>query len=131
MLDLQALDAGRPGIFRLHPGDHAPALVAQFAGLVEIGVVARRDEAAVAGHERRFGDERCVEQIEERVVTGQAVRGGGEVDRQIDAGERRGDGVCRFQPAPDRGQVARAAAVERQARQRPVDVRRLAQGLAE
>ena len=47
MADLERLQAGFFGILRLKPRDHGAAVVAQLAVLVEVGVVASTDEAAV------------------------------------------------------------------------------------
>ena len=50
---LERLDAGRLGIGGLEAGDHLTAAVAKRAVLVEIGIIAVADEAAVAGVERK------------------------------------------------------------------------------
>ena len=56
------------GVARLQRGDHAAAVVAQLAQLVELGAIARRDEAAVAREQRQVGGERAAEAVDERVV---------------------------------------------------------------
>ncbi len=58
--DLERLNPGLGGVVRLHPGNHAAALVAELARLVELGVVAFGDKAAVAGQNWQFGDERVI-----------------------------------------------------------------------
>jgi len=49
VLDPQGFDAGCLDVLGLHPGDDAAAFVAERAGVVEFGVVAGGDVAAVAG----------------------------------------------------------------------------------
>ena len=50
--DAQRGDADRLGIARLQRRDRTPAVIAQFAQLIELGGVTRRDKAAVARKER-------------------------------------------------------------------------------
>ena len=122
--DLQRRDAGFVGIFRLQAGDQAARVVAQAAGFVERRVMTLGDEAAIAGLQRQFrgqgGGEPCLE------------RGGGAaqgirrrsnlVRRRQQRGRRRikgrGQRMGGGKPACHRGQIARAAAAEREARQR-------------
>ena len=59
--DLQRADAGLLDQVALHAGDDPARLVAQRPHLVELGVVARAHEAAVALQQRQFVGERRVE----------------------------------------------------------------------
>ena len=52
--DFQRADAGGLGIFHLERGDDAPRFIAQRPGLVERGVIAGADKAAVAAERRQF-----------------------------------------------------------------------------
>ncbi len=52
--NLEALDAGVVGVARLHRGNHQPRGIAQIAGLVQRGFIARAHEAAVALEQRQF-----------------------------------------------------------------------------
>ena len=56
--DLQRPDPAPPHVLGLQLGDDPAPLVAQPPRLVELRVVARRDEAAVAHQQRRLGDQR-------------------------------------------------------------------------
>ena len=67
--DLQRVDAGLGGVVGLHAGNHAAALVAQLARLVERGVMPGGDKAAVAGQDRRLRHQGGVEQGDDLVVT--------------------------------------------------------------
>ena len=74
VLDLQPGDAGRLGIARLHPGDQPAAVVAQRAQFVQGGIVARRDEAAVAGQQRRLRRQGRAQPLDQRVLAAQRRR---------------------------------------------------------
>ena len=124
VLDLQTANLGLAGVARLQAGNHPAALVAEPPRLVELGVVAVADEAAVALQMRQIWPERGGEGFD------QPGR------RRGDGGRRRGDllGEGAVQPAgdppgggetvADGGEIARAAAVEGEPRQRPGEVGR-------
>ena len=126
VLDLQALDAGALDIVGLHPGDDAAPFVAKLARLIQIGVMAGRDEAAVADQKRRFGDQRTGEKPDQIVKAGHGAGGAGG-PFGLAGGEAGGKGAGLFKPRADRDKVAWPAAVQRQARQGAVDVGNLAQ----
>ena len=58
MPDLERLDAAVVGVARLHRRDHAARFIAQRARVIEIGVVIRANEIAVALDQRQFVGER-------------------------------------------------------------------------
>ena len=60
--DFQRADAGGLGIFDLKRGDDAARFIAQPAGLIERGVVAGADKAAVAAERRQFVGQ-CVRKL--------------------------------------------------------------------
>ena len=126
VLDLQALDAGLFDIVGLHPGDDAAPFVAKLACLIQIGVMAGRDEAAVADQKRRFGDQRAGEQRDQIVKAGHGAGGAGDLVGLV-GGQAGGEPAAHFKPGADRDKVARAGPVQRQARQGAVDVGHLAQ----
>ena len=129
MADLERADAAQADILGLQLGDHPAALVAQPAGVVELGVEGRRHERAVAGEERRLGDQRSVEPRDQRLVPGQRLARRGEHRGEL-VRQRRAQPLRLRQAVADRREIARAAAVERQPRQRPLEVGHLAQVLA-
>ena len=131
VFDLQRGDPGLGGILRLHGGDHATALVAQLAGLVERFVIAGSDEAAVAGKQRRLGHQRGIEPREQVLVAAQRIARGGEKRGQGGLVECLRDLLGLGQRVAHRGEVARTAAVEPEARQGAVEVGDLAQQIAQ
>src|SRR3954451_8698677 len=104
-----------------------PALVAQRAQLVQLAADALADEATVAGEERRLVDEVAGEPVRETV---------GGLEAAPHPGERRLPGQHFAQPLGplqrlgDGQEVARAAAAEAEAGERPLQVRAAAQRLA-
>ena len=116
--DFQPAYAGLFGIARLQRGDHAARFVAQRARLVEARVVAFAHESAVALERGQFGGERALQ------VLRPACRPGG--GRKQRVGDFRRDVVQRCQSAgkiggrqhavADGGEIARAAAADRQTR---------------
>ena len=134
--DLERADPGFGGVLGLHAGDHAAPLVAQAPCLVEAGVEALRDEAAVACEVRRLGHQCRVEQRVKRLEPGQRrkrlAEKPGDRGARAEAGQRLGLG----QRLAHGGKVAGAAPLEAQPRQCAVDVghlpqrpaKRLAQG---
>ena len=128
MLDLEGLDAGRLDVIGLHPGDDAAAFVPQGPGVVEFGVVAACDVAAVAGEEWRLGDEGAGEEVDEGVVAGEGLGGVHEERRGV--GQELGDAARLFEARADRGHVAGAVAVQREAGEGAVDVGDASQRLA-
>ena len=127
--DLQRVHPGLRHILGLHPGDHPAPLVAQPPRLVELLVIARRHEAAVAHEKRRLGDQRRVEQPEQRLLPGQRRPRRRQHLRQL-LRQRRTQPPGLRQRIAHRREVARPAAVERQPRQRPLEVGHPAQQLA-
>jgi hypothetical protein len=114
----------------LEIGDDAAAVVAQAAGLFKLGPVAGRDEAAVAGQMRGFGDE-TLGQIDQQAAEfrrqGQPIEGGGDAggrpgQRIPGRREQAGYAFCDRQAGADGGEIARSAAAEREARRSPCDV---------
>ena len=70
VLKLQAGDAGFLGVARLQSGDDFAAIVAQCACFIERRVVARSDEAAIAGEQRQIWRERAAQDLCERGAFG-------------------------------------------------------------
>ncbi len=128
--DLQALHPGPGGVIGLHPGDHAAPLVAQAAGLVQIGVVTGRDETAIATQQRRLGHQCLFQKMDQIVMSGQIACGVAQ-DRRDIAGQPRGDPGTLGQAGTDRGQIARSAPVQRQTGQGAVHVGHTGQCLAQ
>ena len=119
MLDLQRANAGLVGIGQLQSGDHPAGFVAQRPQFVEFGIVAAPDEAAVALQERQL----VVEAGGEKVGEGCGKAG--------NCSERLADDLRhvlvreQFPHLPrsagageKRTEIARTAAIERQARKR-------------
>ena len=74
VLDLQRPDAGLLGILQLQAGDDATRLVAQCPDLVELGVGAVAQEAAIAFQQRQFVGERFGKQLFQLPREGPAAR---------------------------------------------------------
>jgi hypothetical protein len=120
--DLQSRDPGLLAIARLEPGDRPAALAAGGAQVVERGVIAFGDIAALGRVDRRRGDQRPVEQVGQLAVAGQrrqqaASRDGGSAGRS--AG-REPPGLV--EAVAKLAEIARAAASGDQPSQRPADV---------
>ena len=126
MADLELANAGLARVRSLHLRDHAPTLVAQRPRFVQRLDSPWPHEAAVALDERQVIGEHRGEVARQRLAVGFELRSGPrEFGRQIVcAFEKAHDGVRRGDPVADRGEVARAAAVEAQARQRPQEIGR-------
>ena len=122
--DLQRGDAGFVDISLLQIGDQTPAAVAKLAEFVELRVVPRRHEAAVTGEQRKVGSQRLVERLDRRVVPGEG--GGRAIDLSGRGGrpavDEPGQAPGAGQRLADRGEVARPAAAEREARHRPFQI---------
>ena len=126
--DLERGDAGFLRIFRLKTGDELARVVAQAARLVELRARTPGDEAAVAGDERQFAGQHH----RETLLQGQGglVHGGAFMRNFVRQGQKRGGrGVERAaklmgggKPVPHGGEIARAAAAEREARQGAGDI---------
>ena len=126
----ERLDAGVVGVARLHRGDDEAGGVAQIAALVERGLIAFADEAAVALDQRQLVGERALELARE-IARGAAQR--------LHHGQRFPAAALRAAPSrasacvggenavAQAGQIARAAASDRQPRQRARHVGRGAQ----
>ena len=119
--DLQGIDAALADVLALQLGDDAAALVAQAAGFVELLVEARGDEFAVAGEERRFVDQRLAETSDEGGMAAEGVAGGGEDLRNV-AVKGLAQALGLGEAVAEGGEVAGAAAVEREAREGALEV---------
>ena len=122
---LEPGDAGLLAVACLEPGDQPAALVAQGHQLVEVGGVARRDEAAVAGDQRQLGPERPVQAVDQGVVAPQPrVHGGDRLGRRAQAGL--GQVAAQHRSLAQRvaqgGQVARPATPHGEPRQGALDI---------
>ncbi len=123
VLDLEAAGVGQVAIARLERGDDLPALVAQRQQLVEAGIVAAPDEAAVAALQRQgvrqgrgeHGGQRRVRR--RRRGAGCDEERGRRPLRKAIVVEELGKGAGHLQTLRERLEVARAGAVERHARQ--------------
>eukprot|EP01136_Pigoraptor_vietnamica_P023031 Opistho-1_new@6302 len=78
MLDLERGDAGALLIVGLQRGDGAAATGARVTQIVERGIVPLGDIAAIGGIDRRRGDERALEQVDQRAMAAQLGRKRGE-----------------------------------------------------
>ena len=132
---LQRFDAGRVGVARLQPGDHLAAAVSELAMLIEIAVKTIADEAAVALVQRQLVGERRVKDLLD--VLGHRFEprcDSIELLRQAEAGgtgEMRGKRSGRGDGIAHRAEIARTATGKRKPRQRPRQVRRAFQLLAQ
>ena len=121
VLDAQRADGGVAGIGRLQTGDDLAAFVAQLARLVEIGAVAGAHETAVALQVGQVVGERCRNRGDQIGGRGSERRHrlrnlSRNVRRRADVG---GERDRRRKSLADRRQIARAATLKRDARQRP------------
>ena len=127
--DFEALDGGRLGVARLHRGDDEARGVAQIAGLVERGLIAFAHKAAVALDQRQLFGQRALEfarQFARRPA--QRRHHGGDFRRRIlKLRQSRQRGIGRQNAVAQSREVARAAASDRQSRQRARHVGRGAQ----
>ena len=120
VLELQAGDAGFLAIARLQSRDHAAAVVAQGAHLVEPGIEARRDESAIARQVRQVRRQRALQGLHQACKLS-VRREGQRRARPLDlarglavyAQTARGGAIAGPQPAAHRRQIARAAAAKR------------------
>ncbi len=119
--DLQRLDAGARPLGGFELGDHLLAGAADPAQLVELGVDAVADHAAVAGQRRRLVDDRGLDGV---------THVGEVVELRDEAGDQRRPALAEQQPHPrHRGQrrpqghqVARARRRQRDPRHQPLEV---------
>ena len=137
MADFQRFDAGRLGISRLQPGDDLAAAVAQSPVLVEIGVGAVADEAAVARVERE-ASRRAPPRGTARSRAGAASRRSliaasslRQAEGTSATHEACAKGVGRADRRANGAEIARTAAPKRQPRQRAGKVGSLLQLLAQ
>ena len=124
-----AFDAALPHVLGLQLGDHATPLVAQPPGRVEFLVEARRHETAVAHQERRLADQRRIEKPGQLLMPGERALGRRQHLGQL-ALQHRPQPLGLDEPVANRREIPRPAAVERQPRQRALEVRHPAQQLA-
>ena len=132
--DLQALDAGLVGVARLHRGDHEARGVAQIAGLVECGLIAFAHEAAVALDQRQLFGKRALEfarQIARRAAQRLHDRRRSPAAELSSCASRASAASAASNAVAQAGEIARAAASDRQPRQRARHVGRRAQRGAE
>ena len=134
--DLERFDPGRLGVGRLQAGDDLAAAVAQAPMLIEIGVGAVTDEAAVA----RVDGKGVVQRARQRLLDlrrsgGQAFGNAHELARQAErlagAQQLRRQIVSGDDRIADRAEIARAAAPERQPGERAGEVGRGLQRFAQ
>ncbi|MCY1226471.1 hypothetical protein D9M72_387000 [compost metagenome] len=126
-LDAQVGDAGARAFARFQVDQELAAVLGDIAQLVQVGVVAARDHAAVAHHGRGFFGDRAHQQVQGRLRYGQVLqrlRQQRAVLLVADAGPHVGQ---RAQRIAQRGQVARARAQQRQARGDALDIGQPAQ----
>ncbi len=121
--DLERFDPGGFGISRLQTGNHLAAAVAQAAMLIEIGIGAAPDEAAVA----RIEGKRFVQRPRQRLLDlrrrgGQTFGNAHQLARQAEhlagAQQLRGKVVSGHNRRTDRAEIARPPSSKRQPRQR-------------
>ena len=119
MPDLQAFDAGLVGIARLQGGDDAARFVAQGARFVERRVITFADKAAVTLDQRQLIGQRPRKFDGERRIRPLAqAQGLGDFRRHVlQRAERICQIACRAHAIAYRGKVARAAALQGDARQ--------------
>ncbi len=131
VFDAQVRDAGARAFARFEIDQELPAVLRDVAQLVELGVVAARDDTTVAHHRGRLGRNRAGQQV-------QAF--GGRCERCVDAGEcvrvrdDRADALAQCRQRGERvaqaRQVARAGGQQRETPGDPFDVGDLAQRAA-
>ncbi len=133
---LEGPDAGLLQVLGLQRRHHLAAVVAQRAGLVEIGAETRSHEAAVAALMRGIVDQRTGEQVGKVAPASRQASGDvGERLRQADAAGAvtQQTRACRGrrQPVAHGSQVARASALQGEAGDGPRDVGRSPQRAAQ
>ena len=121
--DLERADAGLVAIFRLQRGDGAAAITRHAAQLVQRGIIAIGDIAAIGGFGRRGGDQRAGQRIDQFAM---AVERGKQLLQQ-----RRHVGQARkplaqqprfAQAVAQLAEIARAAPADGDAAERAADV---------
>src|SRR5579863_3892541 len=121
MLDLELPDTCLGSVRRLQFRDHTATFVTQAPRLIKRGQGARADEPAVALEQRQLVGERSAEiTLKLAAICAEARVGAAQLGRKIrraleNAGQSRRGG----EPVANGGEVARPAAVEAQARERP------------
>ncbi len=131
VLDLEARDAGLLRVIRLHARDHAASFVSQLPRLVQRGVVPRGDEAAVADQQWRVGHQCCGQRVAQGVEARQRLARLDQHVGQVGAVQQAQDVGGLLAGVAQRRQVARPAPVQRQPRQRAVEVRHPPQRVAQ
>ena len=125
VLDLQTLHASLLNILGLHRRNHATAFVAQSSRFVQFCIIACGHKAAIPRKQRRFGNQRRIQQINQGTVAQQRLTGVAQNLWHI--AQPRRDAFGLGQPRTNGRKVARPAAVKRQPRQRAVNIRHAAQ----
>ena len=120
VLDPQRPAPGLRRVARLKGGDEAAGILLQLAQLVEIGVVGRPDEPAIALEQRQFVGERGGERVGDRVRSDCSVRAASASSAGRSAASRvqRAKFARREQSVAHAGQIARTAAPETKTRER-------------
>ncbi len=123
VLDPERPAAGGFGVARLERGDDLSRILAEQPGLVDLGVVARAHEIAVAAVERQVVGERPGQFVRESPVGPVEAAGeAGEAVRQILPRQARAEGRGGGEPVAQGGEIARAGAVQADAGERAGDV---------
>ena len=119
--DFERPHAGRLGVAHLQRGDDAARLIAQRARLVERRLVSGADETAVAAERRQFVGQRSRQfGGDGRIGPAQRRDRFGDIARHLRQRREPGGKFHRGEnPVTDRGEIARAAAADHDARQRP------------
>ena len=132
--DFQRADAGLLDEVALHAGDDPARLVAQRPHLVELAVIEpAQTKSAVALQERQLVAQRPVEvpRADRRGSAARASRAATSSGGSAQPSKQRVDRAPPHKASPQSAKVARSAAVQRQPRQRPRNVRRRLQRLAQ
>ncbi len=133
--DLQRRHGGRRAVFRLQPGHRLAAVVTQGALLVELGAIARADETAIAGEERRLVGQCRRQCVDQHAMIGArrhdlGQRGGRRRQRFALGAQRLGQGLGRDETIAQSQKIARAATTDGEPLQSAFDIGRAFQRLA-
>ena len=121
--DLERADGGRIAIARFERGNCTAAVRCRIAQRVQIGVIAFRDVSALRGVDRRRGDQRARQLVDQTLVTAELRQKCVEQRRPVGLGlQLAPERIRRGQPVAKQREVARAPAAGRQPRERPRDV---------
>ena len=129
--DLQRRHIRQPHIVSLHRRDDAPAFVPQLARLVEVRVIAGRDEAAIPDEKRWLCHQRRIQHANQFVEPHEFLCRVAQKIGQIRVAQLRGYRACLLQAIAHGGQITRATAVEPKSGQCTVYVRNRPQARAQ